>query len=55
VKQSSNESGSALDMGATTWVKEDRMPNLGPFTGIPGVKQFPSDQTEVSEIIELFF
>jgi hypothetical protein len=37
------------------WVKEDNMPNLGCFTGNPGVKQIPSDPTKVSEIIELFF
>jgi hypothetical protein len=39
---------------ATTWVKEDKTPNLGPFTGNPVVKQIPSDPTKVSEIIELF-
>jgi hypothetical protein len=42
-------------VGATTWVKEDKMPNLGPFTANSGVKQIPSDPTKVSEIIELFF
>jgi hypothetical protein len=41
--------------GATTWTKEDKAPNLGPFTGNPEVKQIPSDKTKVSEIIELFF
>jgi hypothetical protein len=30
------------------------MPNLGPYTGNPGMKQIPSDPTNVSEIIELF-
>jgi hypothetical protein len=40
---------------ATTWVKEDKMPNLGHFTGNPGVKQISSDPMKVSEIIELFF
>jgi hypothetical protein len=40
--------------GATTWVKEDKTPNLGPFTGNPGVKQIPPDPTNLSEIIELF-
>jgi hypothetical protein len=34
--------------------KEDKTPNLGPFTGNPGVKQIPSDPTEVSEIIDIF-
>jgi hypothetical protein len=28
------------------WVKEDKMPNLGPFTGNPGVKQILSDPTK---------
>jgi hypothetical protein len=27
--------------------KEDKMPNLGPFTGNPGVKQILSDPTKV--------
>jgi hypothetical protein len=31
-------------MGATTWVKEDKTPNLGPFTGNPGVKQILTQQ-----------
>jgi hypothetical protein len=29
------------------WVKEENMPNLGPFTGDPGVKQILSDPTKV--------
>jgi hypothetical protein len=32
---------------ATTWVEEDKTPNLGPFTGNPGVKQILSDPTKV--------
>jgi hypothetical protein len=36
-------------------VKEDRTPNLWPFTGNPGVKQIPCDPTKVSGITELFF
>jgi hypothetical protein len=36
------------------WVKEGRTPNLGPFTGNPGVKQVPCDSTKVSGITELF-
>jgi hypothetical protein len=32
--------------GATTWLKEDKTPNLGPFTGNPGVKQILSDPTK---------
>jgi hypothetical protein len=40
---------------ATAWVKEDKMPTLGPFIGNPVVKRIPSDPTKVSEIIEPFF
>jgi hypothetical protein len=29
------------------WVKEDKTPNLGPFTGNPGVKQILFDPTKV--------
>jgi hypothetical protein len=36
-------------------VKEDRMPNVKPFSANPGVKQTPSEPTKVSEITELFF
>jgi hypothetical protein len=32
---------------ATTWVKEDKTPNLGPFTENPVVKQILSDPTKV--------
>jgi hypothetical protein len=52
---SSEESDNTSNAWATTWVKEDKMPNLGHFTGNPGVKQIPCDPTKVSEIIELFF
>jgi hypothetical protein len=52
---SSKESDNTSNAEATMWVKEDKTPNLGPFTGNPGVKQIPSDQTKVSGIIELFF
>jgi hypothetical protein len=52
---SSEESDSTSDARATMWVKEDRKPNLGPFTGYPGVKQISCDPIKVSEIIELFF
>jgi hypothetical protein len=58
-RQTSSEkrdnSNSTSNVGATTWVKEDKTPNLGRFTGNPGVKQIPSDPTKVSEIIELVF
>jgi hypothetical protein len=36
-----------LQIRATTWVKEDKTPNLGRFTGNPGVKQILSDPTKV--------
>jgi hypothetical protein len=49
------KSDSTSDAGAVTWVKEDRTPNLGSFTGNLGVKQISCDPTKVSEIIELFF
>jgi hypothetical protein len=29
------------------WVKEDKTPNLGPFTGNPGVKQILSNPRKV--------
>jgi hypothetical protein len=29
------------------WVKEDKMPNLGPFTGNAGVKQILFEPTKV--------
>jgi hypothetical protein len=34
----SEESNNTSNVGATTWVKEDKTPNLGPFTGNPGMK-----------------
>ena len=43
-----------LDSTVSTWVKTDKTPNLGPFTGNPGVKQIPSDLTKVSQITVLF-
>jgi hypothetical protein len=50
-----DESNATSNAGATTWVKEDKTPNLGCSAGNPGVKQIPSDPKKVSEIIELFF
>jgi hypothetical protein len=44
-ERSSKESNNTSNVGATTWVKEDTTPNLGPFTGNPGVKQILSDPT----------
>ena len=40
-EQSANESDDddeTLDSAVSTWVKTDKTPNLGPFTGKPGVK-----------------
>jgi len=56
-EQSANESDDddeTLDWAVSTWVKTDKTPNLGPFTGNPGVKQIPSDLTKVSQVIGLF-
>ena len=37
----SDDDDETLDLAVSTWVKTDKTPNLGPFTGNPGVKQFP--------------
>jgi len=55
--QSANEiddDDETLDSAVSTWVKTDKTPNLGPFTGNPGVKQIPSDPTKVSQVTGLF-
>jgi hypothetical protein len=36
-----------LQIRAITWVKEDKTPKLGPFTGNPGVKQILTDPTKM--------
>ena len=36
-------------------VKRYKSPILGPYTGNPWVKQSPSDPTNVSEVVEVFF
>jgi hypothetical protein len=41
--------------GATNWGVNDKTPNLGHFTGNSGVKEIPSDPSNVSEVTELFF
>jgi len=56
-EQSANESDDddeTLDSAVSTWVKTDKTPNLGTFTGNPGVKQIPSDPTKVSQVTGLF-
>ena len=42
------------DSAVSTWVKTDKTPNLGPFTGNAGVKQIPSDPMKVSQVTGLF-
>jgi hypothetical protein len=42
------------DSDDTAWVKVDKMPTLGQFTGNPGVKQILSHPTEVSETVDRF-
>jgi hypothetical protein len=49
---SSEENDNTSNVGPTTWVKEDKMPNLGSFTGNPGVKQILTQQKR-DYIIEL--
>jgi hypothetical protein len=41
---SSEESDNTSNAEATTWVKENKTPNLGHFTGNPGVKQILTQQ-----------
>jgi len=55
-EQSANKSDDdeTLDLAVSTWVKTDKTPNLGPFTGNPGVKQISSDPTKVSQVTGLF-
>ena len=54
-EQITNESDDdTLDLVVSTWGKTDKTPNLGPFTGNPGVKQIPSDPTKVSQVTGLF-
>jgi hypothetical protein len=35
-EMSFEESDNTSNVGATTWVKQDKTPNLGPLTGNPG-------------------
>jgi len=43
-----------LDSAVSTWVKTDKTPTFGPFTGNPGVKQIPSDPAKVLQVTGLF-
>jgi hypothetical protein len=54
-EQSSSDIDEPSNEGATSWIKEDKTPKLGPFTGNPGVKQIPCDPTKMSDTMELFF
>ena len=54
-KTSSSERDDSSNPGVNTWVKQEKIPNLGIFSGNPRIKQIPSDPTKVSEITELFF
>jgi hypothetical protein len=54
-ESSTDESGDSNNAGATTWVKLDKTPTLGQFSGTPGVEKVPSHLENVSEITELFF
>ena len=52
--EQSDDDDETLDLAVSTWVKTDKTSNLGPFTRNPGVKQIPSDPTEVSQVTGLF-
>jgi hypothetical protein len=52
---SCEESDNTSNVRTTTWVKEDKTPNLWPFTENPRVKRIPPGPTKVSEIIWFFF
>jgi hypothetical protein len=41
--------------GQQSGEKKDKTPDLGQFTGNAGVKLFPTDPTNVSDITDLFF
>jgi hypothetical protein len=45
---------SILYAGATNWEINDKTPNLGHFTGNSGLKEIPSDPSNMSEVTELF-
>jgi hypothetical protein len=54
-ESSADESGDSNNAGATTWVKLDKTPTLGQFSGTPVVEKVPSHPENVSEITELLF
>jgi hypothetical protein len=51
----SYDSSNTRNAGATKWARKYKTPDLGQFTGNAGVKLFPSDPTNVSDVTELFF
>jgi hypothetical protein len=53
--ESDSESNSEESVGTATWGTVNKTPNLGKFTGNPGVKVFPSDPKEVFDVADLFF
>jgi hypothetical protein len=53
--ESDSESSSEESAGTATWGTVDKTPNLGKLTGNPGVKVFPSDTKEVSDVADMFF
>jgi hypothetical protein len=46
---SSRESNNTSNAEATTWVKKDKTPNLGSFTGNPEVNKFYLTQQKCEE------
>jgi len=52
--EQSDDDDETLDSAVSTLVETDKRPNLGSFTGNPGVKQIPSDPTKVSQVTGLF-
>jgi hypothetical protein len=51
----SDDSSNTRNAGATKWAKKGKTPNLRQFTGNAGVKLFPSDPMNISDITDLFF
>jgi len=54
IENESDDDDETLDSVDSTWVNTDKTPNLGPYAGNPGVKQIPSDPTELSQITGIF-
>jgi hypothetical protein len=54
-KPLTSDDSNTRNAGATKYAKKDKTPDLGQFTGNAGVKVFPSDPTNVSDVTDLFF